>query len=154
MYSSCSPSINLDRCTGGSSKFSLECSRLNGSDVPSLLANHSTITSYFTNINPEMENSFCIEFVRQNLLLKFGNLTDSDNGGENDQCYTNCSVTFSGGCIASILYLERINFRRISDISSGKHKILSECGSLEISCCSDPLPEFCHSSTDGFSTGI
>ena len=130
----------------------LTCSHLNGSDISSLLdpKNTTAISIYFpvTNINDESRILSCDENVQQYLIQTFGNFTlEEEMSG--DVCYTSCSITVVRRCSAAIVYLQRVLFL---GFESSFHKISLACGSVEVKCCIEDLPQTCFPSSTLSST--
>ncbi len=105
------------------------------------------ISTHFRSLANTLQRKieFCTEEVQKVLSLVFMNFSTIEEADqEDDSCYTNCSITLMQSCSrATVIYLSRLSLEETMSIKTGTTQISDACGSVEVKCCSQDLPQSC-----------
>lgn len=129
---------------------SIDCTRWNSGLVSTLL-DAEEVNNFFPNINQEIietsSDQTCRDVVKDILEVAFtsDNPYSQDFDADTAGCYTDCTATLitSEKCELSVFLLEKVDVQRVRDLNPANINIPEECGSYNITCCTEVVPQEC-----------
>lgn len=140
---SCISLADIRECPDEDSDAIVDCTRWNAASALPIL--DLTSNTLFPNIN----STSCVSALKNLLDASYNTKETFDSDEDAEECFTNCTATLVDECAVSVLLLENVNARSISNLTLyGTHEP-HECGIYNVTCCKQSFPERCLGKNQG-----